>query len=131
MWQLQHINELLTPCARCRHAAGPLQDKQKSNHWCEIKVVQEKNLKYFFQTCSIFFSKVLFFCLKLQPKQNLFLKGHWKNFKVGGVPKQTKMNFIYKQTFFLCLGENEVKGTKKVYLLLVHLLWRGAEPGLQ
>ena len=85
MWQLQQIDELLTPCARCRHAAGPLQAKQKSNHWCEIKPVQEKNLKYLFQKCTTFF------CLKLQPKQNLFLKGHWENFKTGGGRKADKI----------------------------------------
>ena len=35
----------------------PLQAKQKSNHWCEIKPLQEKNLKYFFS------SKVHYFFL--------------------------------------------------------------------
>ena len=98
LWQLQHINELLTPCASWRHAAGPLQAKQKSNHWCEIKPVQEKNLKYFIQKCTTFF------CLKLQPKQNLFLKGHLENFKKGVVPKQTKMNFMNKKTFFYVMS---------------------------
>ena len=98
------------------HVAGLLQAKQKSNHWCEIKPVQEKNLKYF-----IFKSALLFFCLKLQPKQNLSLKGHWENLKIGGVTKQTKINFMNKRMFFLffvfffmlCLGENEIKGRKK------------------
>ena len=107
----------LTLCARCRHAAGPLQAKQKSNHWCEIKPVQEKNLKYFFQKC------ITFFCLNLQSKQNLFLKGHWENLKIGGVPKQTKWTSWRNKRFsMLCLGENKIKGRKKVSLCLVHLL---------
>ena len=53
----------------------------------------------------IFFSTVHYFlCLKLQPKQNLFLKGHWENFKIGSVPKQIKMNFMNKQTFFYVMS---------------------------
>ena len=98
LWKLQHINELLTPCARCMHDAHPQQAKKKSNDWCEIKPVQEKNLKYFNQKCTTFF------CLKIQPKQNLFLKGHWENFKIGGVPKQTKRNFMNKQTLFYVMS---------------------------
>ena len=59
----------------------------------------------------------------LQPKRNLFLKGHWENFKIGGVLKLTKINSMKeKQCFMLCLEENEIKSKKKVYILLVHLL---------
>jgi hypothetical protein len=37
------------------HAAGPLQAKQKSNHWCEIKSVQEKKLIFFSSIVNYFF----------------------------------------------------------------------------
>ena len=96
------------------HAAGPLQAKHKSNQWREIKPVQETNLKYFFQKCTTFF------CLKLQPKQNLFPKGHWENFKIGGILKQTKIYIMNKQTFFYVfvyvLGKMKLRVEKKYIL---------------
>ena len=75
----------------------------RANFRTEINPMQEKNLKYYFQKCTPFL------CLKLQPKQNLFLKGHWENFEIWGVTKQTKIYFINKQLFFLCYVLGKIK----------------------
>ena len=63
-----------------QEAAGMLQAKQKYNHWCEIKPVQEKQVQYFFV------------CLKLQQKQNLFLKAFGE--KDTGYNKAWQKSFI-------------------------------------
>ena len=48
-----------------QEAAGTLQVNQKSKYCCEIKPVQEKNVKYIFQ------KSTTIFCLKLQKKKHV------------------------------------------------------------
>ena len=60
--------------ASCKHAAGQAEiEPLVWNHTSARK------------KCEIRFSKVhyVLFCLKQQLKQNLFLKAHWENFKIG------------------------------------------------
>ena len=64
----------------------------------------------------MFSKEHFFFCLKLQPNKNLFLKDG-ENFKIGGVTKKTKMNFMNKQTFFLyyVLGKMKFRVEKNIF----------------
>ena len=76
-----------------QEAAGMLQAKQKFNHRCYIIPVKEKMWN------NIFKSTLLFFSLKLQPKQNLFLKAFWENFTIWDVPKQEKDLYVKKNIY--------------------------------
>ena len=81
-----------------QEAAGVLQAKQKSNHWCEIKPVEEKNVRK-----KIYKSALVFlFCLKLQQKK-IVPESFFRKLYNMGCNKAGKKDLYVKNNIFLCL----------------------------